>query len=64
MFLGTIGDLDAQSSTAEHKDSSRDKWAKLLIDHEKFSREVFYKCGGIFNTKFWDVNLSWNAKRS
>lgn len=61
--MGNLGDLDAQTAVKDFAQSKREKWAKLLIDHEKFSRDVFFKCGGIFNTKFWEINLSWNAGR-
>lgn len=42
----------------------RNKFSKWLVSHKDFSLEAFEKCGGIFNKKFWEVNIAWGEDDS
>lgn len=62
--FGFYGEADKTTVSAEQVGLLRDKYQKLLVDHEGFDHSLFVKCGGFFNTKFWDLNMSWGANQN
>lgn len=59
--VGKYHSDDFRSCTEEASvtNQMRRLYDKLLIDSDKFDYQLFKDCGGIFNKKFWEVNLDW-----
>lgn len=36
----------------------------MLINSGSFDKELFVKYGGIFNKKFWEINIFWGSEES